>query len=443
MTTTLNKTPVIARYLLVTAITMLTFISCKKNVEFDGHPRQAFGYSPDVLDKWMSMQIRLMRNATGIPNQAFSRHFAYSGITAIESLAPGLPAHSSWTRKWNGLTGLPEFSHKTRYYFPANVNAAMATINRLMFPNASAPDKSSIDSLENALTQEFLLTEKQTIIDASAQFGKAVAGAIFAWSQTDNSNNASLPYTPPPGPGLWIPTPPAFAAALTPYWGNNRTVVKNSIINTQAPPPISYSAQPNSPFYNMVKEVYDASFTLTDEQKAMALFWRDVPGVTSPGHWLCILQQVVRQTKSSLDKAAIGYALTGAVINDGLITCLKTKYQYNLIRPVSYVRDVFGNTTWLPFLTTPAHPEYPSAHSSASAGAAEMLEQLFGNIGSFTDHTYDYLGFAPRTFPSFTAIAVEAGNSRLYAGIHYKPSIDAGLVLGKKVTTNIFAKGNK
>ena len=157
MTTTLNKTPVIARYLLVTAITMLTFISCKKNVEFDGHPRQAFGYSPDVLDKWMSMQIRLMRNATGIPNQAFSRHFAYSGITAIESLAPGLPAHSSWTRKWNGLTGLPEFSHKTRYYSPATAlpnwaDASMIvcfSVRRNSWVNAFSNE--SIDDLSGAL----------------------------------------------------------------------------------------------------------------------------------------------------------------------------------------------------------------------------------------------------------------------------------------------------
>ena len=66
------------------------------------------------------------------------------------------------------------------------------------------------------------------------------------------------------------------------------------------------------------------------------------------------------------------------------------------------------------------------------------MDELFENIGSFTDRTYDYLGFGARTYSSFNAIGVEAGLSRLYAGIHYQPSIDAGFVQGIKVAENIF-----
>jgi hypothetical protein len=75
-----------------------------------------------------------------------------------------------------------------------------------------------------------------------------------------------------------------------------------------------------------------------------------------------------------------------------------------------------------------------------SASAAEAFTAVFGNIGSFTDHTYDYMGFTPRTFSSFQAIALDAGKSRFYGGIHYKPSIDSGLVQGRKVAANIFMK---
>ena len=188
----------------------------------------------------------------------------------------------------------------------------------------------------------------------------------------------------------------------------------------------------------MVKQVYDASQNLTEDQKAMATFWRDVPGVTSPGHWLSILQQVIRKTHSRLDKTAIAYALTGAAINDGLISCWKTKYQHNLVRPITYIRNIMEYSTWNSLLGTPPHPEYSSAHTVLSTAAAAALEKLFGNIGSFTDHTYDYLGLAPRTYASFTAIGEEAGQSRLYAGIHYQPSIDAGKIQGRKVAANIF-----
>jgi hypothetical protein len=189
----------------------------------------------------------------------------------------------------------------------------------------------------------------------------------------------------------------------------------------------------------MVKQVYDVSQNLTEAQKAMAIFWRDVPGVTSPGHWLSIVQQGIRQAGSSLDKAALAFALTGVAINDGLISCWQTKYNYTLLRPITYIRTVMGHTSWTPYLGTPAHPEYSSAHAVLSVAAGEVMHKLFGNIGSFTDHTYDYLGFAPRTYASFKDVGLEAAQSRLYAGIHYQPTIDAGIVQGRKIAENIFS----
>lgn len=96
-----------------------------------------------------------------------------------------------------------------------------------------------------------------------------------------------------------------------------------------------------------------------------------------------------------------------------------------------------GYSTWNSYLGTPPHPEYSSAHAALSCAAAGVLDKFFGNIGSFTDHTYDYLGYAPRTYSSLKAIGEEAGQSRLYAGIHYQLSIDAGIMQGKKVAANI------
>ena len=424
-------------FLLPALFAILVFSSCNKPVEFNNSPRP-FSYSSEVLDKWMTLQLRLMRNATGIANQAFSRHVAYAGVAALESLKPGLPGQTRWYDKLNGLTGLPESGQVNDYYFPANVNAALAAINKSFFPNASVADKNAIDSLEAALNQSFLSSQPQSVITTSSNFGKAVAAAVYNWAETDGYKNANLPYTIPVGTGLWKPTPPAYANPSTPYWGNNRTIIKNSTVNTDPGALPTYSTNPNSAFYQMVKEVYDVSLTLTTDQKAMAIFWRDVPGATSPGHWLSILQQVMRQQTTSLDKGALAYALTGIAMNDALISCFKTKYKYNVVRPVTYIWEVMGHTSWGSFIGTPPHPEYSSAHSSLSGAAAAVLENLFGNIGSFTDHTYDYMGLPARTYSSMTAIGEEAGQSRLFAGIHYQPSIDAGLEMGRKVVANMF-----
>ena len=417
---------------------LVAFGACKKNDYPPHNESEKFG--SEVIDKWITIQLRLMRNATGIPNQAFSRHFVYTGVAALESLSPDHVSYFKKFGKWNGLTGLPTPQHSIRYYYPANVNAALAAMNRSLFPNANQSDKTAIDSLEQALNGVFLTTESAATVNKSSDFGKAVASAVFNWAESDGYKNASSAYTPPVGPGLWVATPPAFAAAATPYWGNNRTVIIGSINQTDPGAPISYSTDPNSAFYKMVKQVYDVSLTLTDDQKAMAIFWRDVPGATSPGHWLSIVQQVLRQTNSRLDKAAFAYALTGAAINDALIGCWKHKYKYNLVRPISYIRDVMGHSTWNSFIGTPAHPEYPSAHSVLSGAAGAAMKEIFGNVGLITDHTYDYLGLPARSFSSFWAIAEEAAQSRVFGGIHCQQTVDVSLIEGKKVAENIFSK---
>jgi hypothetical protein len=52
---------------------------------------------------------------------------------------------------------------------------------------------------------------------------------------------------------------------------------------------------------------------------------------------------------------------------------------------------------------------------------------VFGNIGSFTGHTFDYMGLVPGTYNSFHAITEEAAHTRFYGGIHYMRFIGMGL----------------
>jgi membrane-associated phospholipid phosphatase len=425
-----------------TLVLIMGFSSCNKFDDIFDHHNPGKGnkptsYSSEVIEKWAAMQLRLIKNTTGVPNHAFGRHYAYTGVAAFESIAAGLPAYAQLKNEWNGLTGLPQAVHGNKYYWPANANSALAAINRSFFPNASATDKAAIDSLENAFNDQFLTKINANVLNLSTQFGKAVASAVWSWAETDGYKTVYPAYVVPVGDGLWKPTAPNQAPA-TPYWGNNRPVVKGSINGAMLPAPPAYSAQPGSDFYNMVKGVFDASKTLTPEQTAMAIFWKDVPGgATTPGHWISILQQVLDHENASLAKGAVAYALTGAGLNDAAIAVFKVKYSINLVRPVTYIHEVMGETTFNPLFPTPAHPEYPSAHSSLSAAVGGVLEKLFGNSGQFTDRTYDYLGYAPRSFSSYGAIAQEAGVSRLYAGIHYQYSIDKGLQQGKKVASNI------
>ncbi len=134
-----------------------------------------------------------------------------------------------------------------------------------------------------------------------------------------------------------------------------------------------------------------------------------------------------------LDKAVLVYAKMGITQSDARITCWKSKYTYNVLRPITYIRSVMAKPTWNSYITTPNHPEYPSAHSTFSAAASGVLSREFGGNYSFTDHTYDFLGLPARDFNSFNDVTMEAGQSRVYAGLHYAFSISAGNIQGKAI----------
>ena len=196
-------------------------------------------------------------------------------------------------------------------------------------------------------------------------------------------------------------------------------------------------------FYQQALEVYETSQQLTTEQKEIALFWADEPSKTAtpPGHWLSITTQVLESKNITLAFAAESYVKVSLAVADAFIACWKAKYDYNVLRPISYLQQEF-NAQWQPLLNTPPFPEYPSGHSVQSAAAAVVLTDMFGEL-SFTDYTHTAQGLQ-RSFASFHQAAAEAAISRLYGGIHFRAAIEHGLLqgrcVGEKVLTLSFSQ---
>ena len=398
---------------------------------------QTRNYSSEVVFKWIDMQLRLIRtNPTPLGGLPPQRYYAYSAIALYESIVPGMPDYKSLSGQLTTLPAMPQTLHGKAYYWPACGNAALAAMTRSFFTNATAPNKVSVDSLENALNDSYKMQTDTAQFRQSANFGKAVAQVVFTWSTTDGSASANAPYTPPVGLGLWAPTPPAFLAAFGPYWGNNRLMVAKSLDGSAPVAPPNYSEDPTSDYYKMVSEIYDVSQALTPEQKAIAIYYRDNPGFGG-GHYLSILKQVLVQENPKLDFTAYAYAKASISIIDAGIGCYKIKYQYNQQRPIKYIREVLGHGSWNTVFPTPNFPDFPSAHSTIAGAFGEIMKDLFGSDYHFTDHTYDYLGMPPRTFTSFDAMTQEIGDSRVYAGIHYRLSCERGAQQGRKIGQNI------
>ena len=117
-------------------------------------------------------------------------------------------------------------------------------------------------------------------------------------------------------------------------------------------------------------------------------------------------------------------------VADGFIGCWNSKFEFNLLRPVTYIRRTM-DPKWESVLNTPPFPEYPSGHSTQSAAAATVLTYMFGENFAFEDATHQKDGLPPRKFEGFWVAAEEAGISRLYGGIHFRAAIARGLDQGR------------
>lgn len=414
-----------------------------KSVQLKGHLQQTKTFSSDVAVHWMDMQVKQMRAYPGIiGNVAYSRHYAYSGIALYEAVVPGMPAYQSIASQLNGLSGLPKTKPGLAYHWAASANAALAFMNKKLFPNATPEKKAEMDNLEATLLAQYSAEADAAIIERSVAFGKAVAEAVFNWSETDGYQNVNNAYTSPTENGVvksggiyWTPPVPMPVHSL-PYIGNLRRMVVNSGDGAALPPP------PYDELESMTLEVIHAKPAPGTNEYNMAFWWRDFPGTSTPGHYVSILKQVLQKEQPSLDVAALAYALGGIIDVDITISTWQDKYKYLLARPFNY-DDVIGQP-FTPLLGAP-HPEYPAGHATLSAANAEAMTAIFGDNHAFTDSTFynmvlpDGSKLQPRQFNSFREAGEEAGWSRLYGGIHYRNSIEKGFWQGRKVAHNIIS----
>lgn len=419
--------------------TVSLFMSCKKDHHDheNDHGIQTKKYSSDVLKDWIKLDLQLLRsNDAKLNNFVMMHHWAYSSIALYEAILPGMPSYKSLAGQLSEMPEMPRVEQNKEYHWPTCANTVLAAMTRYFYADSiTQGGKDSIGLLEEALNKVYQTEVEKTVFDRSRAFGKEIATRVFNWGITDGYTKSHSAYILPTGSGQWQRTPPALLAPQRPFWGLNRPLMPGSVAASHIPPPPEFSTDPNSAFYKYAKEVYDLRNNLSADEQAQIRFWRDVPG-GGHAHWLSIFLQVLNRegSRAMLDKAGLVFAKMGITQSDARISCWSAKYEYNLLRPITYINEFIApKKDWTAFITTPNHPEYPSAHSSFSAPAASILAQEFGDNYSFTDQTYDFLQLPARTYTSFAHAAKEAGDSRVLGGLHYRFSITAGNHLGNKI----------
>ncbi|RXJ44445.1 vanadium-dependent haloperoxidase [Gelidibacter gilvus] len=432
-------------FLFLSFVYLFTFGSCDSGSEIpEAIPNNVNAHSSDMVIKWLDIQLNMLRIplAEGTGSQASGRAQAYCGIALYESLVQAMPSHVSMQGQLTDFPTMPKLEPDKIYYWPAVANATLAEMNRKLFSLTSDANKSRIDSLENSMNSIYSQEVDADILERSIGFGKEIALKVYEWAATDGFANTNPPYVPTGEVGTWVSTPPNFPKPANPYASQHRLLTPGVSIGVALDPPSPYSSEPESAFYNMVKEVYDISQVLTPDQKAMALYHRDVPGYPGGGHFIAILSQVLSTANPKLDQAAIAYVKCGITQYDAGEMCFTDKYAYKVVRPITYIRDVMGHTSWNALFNTPGHPEFPAAHAYVSAAFAGALTSVFGDNFQFTLNTYEYLDLPARSYNSFAEMSKEMADSRVFGGIHYQASCDKARIAGNKVAQNILSQIN-
>ncbi|MDZ4716813.1 MAG: vanadium-dependent haloperoxidase [Cytophagales bacterium] len=395
-----------------------------------------------LVSDWIDLQLILAKESPGFTAPIVARALGYSGLTFYESVVAGTIRNKSLVGQLTQIDFLPAPLPNTEYHWGLSANAAAAEISRKIFENAPAPRLTKIDSLENSY-RKFWGEVSAAVSDRSIEFGKKVADSIYSYSKTDGGHkafNRNFPatYTPPAGPGLWQPTNSQLA--LLPYWGANRTFIKglNARVTTTGFP--AYSTNPSSAFFAEAQQVYTTGKNLTPTQTTIAYYWADEGFVTytPAGHSFAILSQLFRKEAFNLAAAALASVKLGMAMSDAFVYCWDVKYAKNLLRPSQFIQANI-DALWVPLIPNPPFPEYTSGHSTQAAAASRVLASIFGENYSFTDFTHNKLGLglAPRTFGTFYQMAEEAGQSRIYAGIHFSSGNLQGRASGYMIADEV------
>lgn len=424
---------------LLRSLCLIVLLITISSISFAGEDEvspDAYNLDTQPLVDWMNFFYLLVQNER-ISAPAASRLYAYAGITAYESVLWGIPGNNSLAGQIWHMPDMPLPEEDVVYDWLTTFNVAMAEVTRGLFLNASEEAYTSIEEMRDSQLEARIAVVGEDIVNESINYGEKIAEEILRWVDEDGFlETRGLEYEIPTADNgsLWEVTTEG-AQPAEPYWGQIRPFILEYADACAIYPDVPYSEDEDSVFYQQAMEVVNVERTLTEEQRNIALFWVDTPAITGTpaGHWWAIVTQLVIQEELSFDRAVEIYAMLGIGLGDSFISAWSLKYQINLVRPVTYIREHIRRS-WSPFIETPPFPEYPSGHSVVSGAAWVILTRMLGPV-VFTDETHIIFDHEqarfPRTFYSFEQAANEAAISRLYGGIHYRSAIENGMRQGE------------
>src|SRR5215207_4369420 len=377
---------------------------------------------PAVITTWNGITARtLAENAVPIPTSGLYYGFvAVAVYDAVVTIEGGYEPYSAQPR--------------AHAFASSEVAAATAAYRVLSHYFPASAGKLAVD-------YETSLAGARTDDDVGMVHGKRVgeaAAASIIQSRQDDGRGATVPPALAVAPGVWRPTPDAFAPMLAPWLGFVRPLVLASPKQFPLPGPDALGTEAYARDFAEVK-TYGAKdgSARTAAQTETALFFNFAAVLQ---YQMGLRDQVTRRDLD-IRESARAFALLDTSIADAFIACWRAKYDYAYWRPVTAIRfaDTDGNSAtepdpgWTPLVPTPPYPDYTSGHACITGAASNTFDYLFGD-GPLDLDLYSDVTKTTRHYDTAAALDEETMNARIWLGLHFRKAMTDGNRLGHQVS---------
>jgi hypothetical protein len=252
--------------------------------------------------------------------------------------------------------------------------------------------------------------------------------------------------------GIWV-----IQRFVTPQMARVRPFTYRDPSRFRLAPPVHLDHTRRSLYKHSVDEVLEASAALTDEQKVKTEFFDDK------------FQAIGLSTMAAAEAHNlelddwIQLFFTSAVAQfDDLIAAWYQKVKYDTTRPFSAIRHVYGDTPvtawggpgkgtvtdmpaneWASYIPVGDHPDYPSGSTTLCAAEAQAARRFLNSdvldwtIPVPAGSALTEPGIVPASdmtlhYPTWTEFTQDCAMSRVWAGVHFKKTVERSLEFGKQ-----------
>lgn len=380
----------------------------------------------DTVTDWWDVANRYYNAAQGAPGPLSPDTARASTRTALAMFE----AVNAIDRRYHSYLNPPAGDPK------ASQVAAAATAGFKVLLHHYPANKAALEE-SYALTMAGLGTT--AAVQAGQKIGEQAAVLAIAAGGLD-PGTAQLPYRPRTVAGEWVAT---ALPSLDPYWLAMKPWVIASADALRPPPP---PALTSDIYAHDVEEVRRLGGRTSKERtpvQTLIARYRQAFDVTPS-----VRRATDAPGRRPVDNARL-LALYQMAFDDAAHAMIVAKQHYDYWRPITAIRnaDKDGNPAtqvdpgWVPLLPTPNFQEYPCGHCTVAAAIGEVMERESG-LPASAGVTVASLINASSTMQhvaSWDEWVRQVSDSRIYGGVHYRFSNDAGEEIGRKAAAYVIA----